>query len=172
MSKSLNSLQLQAAELVARGATESEIASICGKSRSWVQALKRRADFLAAVDDALHKAKEIITEQTERVIISDLEQFRIQFRHAANLLYASSTAYLEKLKQRIDTLNIEEISTLRLAQSLKGGADSMLIALQVGQAALGIEDLARSVDELEKIGEKRVNGTNGHRPISAEIEVN
>ena len=163
MPKPLNSLQLQAAELVARGASENEIASICGKSRSWVQALKRRTDFQSAVNESVSKAGEVIREQTKEIIISDLERFQAQFRDAANLLYDTATAYLEKIKERVDTLNAEEISTNRLGQSLKNGGDSLMLALEVGKASLGIDQLLEDIDDLKKIGSKRLEPTNGHQ---------
>lgn len=172
MEKPLNSLQLQAAELIARGASEHEVIALCGKSRSWIQALKRREDFQAAVQAAIGKAQEAITEQTKEAITSDLEQFRNQFKEAANLLYNSATTYLKKLQQRIESLDTEEISASRLAQSLKHGADSLVVALEVGKAALGIDELSEQVDELAKISHKGHEPTNGHQSISSRVEVN
>ncbi|MDF5718302.1 MAG: helix-turn-helix domain containing protein [Rhizonema sp. NSF051] len=45
MTHTLTELESKAAQLASRGFTESQIASACGKSRSWVQRLKRREDF-------------------------------------------------------------------------------------------------------------------------------
>lgn len=172
MQKPLNSRQLEAAELIARGASEGEVIALCGKSRSWIQALKRREDFQAAVEAAISKAQEVIAEQTKEAITSDLEQFRNQFKEAANLLYNSSTTYLKKIQQRVELLDTEEISASRLAQSLKHGADSLVVALEVGKAALGIDELSEQIDELAKISRKGHEPTNGHQSISSRIEVN
>ncbi len=45
MNQKLTDIESKAAQLASKGFTESQIASACGKSRSWVQRLKRREDF-------------------------------------------------------------------------------------------------------------------------------
>lgn len=65
MPKPLNSLHLQAAALLAEGKTESEVAVACGKSRSWVQELKRREDFQAAVEEN-RKKKEVHKQELQQ----------------------------------------------------------------------------------------------------------
>jgi len=63
--KPLNSIHLQAASLIAEGRTESEVAAACSKSRSWVQELKRREDFQAAIEEA-RKKKEVDKKELQQ----------------------------------------------------------------------------------------------------------
>jgi hypothetical protein len=63
--KPLNSIHLRAASLIAEGKTESEVAAACGKSRSWVQELKRREDFQAAIEEA-RKKKEVHKKELQQ----------------------------------------------------------------------------------------------------------
>lgn len=65
MPKPLNSIHLRAASLIAEGKTESEVAAACGKSRSWVQELKRREDFQAAIEEA-RKKKEVHKKELQQ----------------------------------------------------------------------------------------------------------
>lgn len=172
MAKELNSLQLQASELIARGIGEAEIANVCGKSRSWVQALKRREDFQQAVEIAKQRVNDLIVQETKKAIVSDLEQFRNRFNDAATLLYDAATKYLEKVTKKIDELEVQEISTSRLSQSLKSGADTLVIALEINKAALGLDELMKQIDDIQKLNPTGINSTNGHKSISAGFEAN
>jgi len=48
--KALSPMEIQAAFLVAQGCKEREIYTSCGKTRGWLQTLKRRDDFKAEVE--------------------------------------------------------------------------------------------------------------------------
>ncbi len=172
VAKKLNSLQLQAAELIARGVGESEVANVCGKSRSWVQGLKRREDFQQAVESSKQRVTEVIVEETKKAIINDLEQFRNRFNDAATLLYDVAIKYLNKVNQRVDELKIEEISPSRLSQCLKSGADTLVIALEINKAALGLDELMKEVDDIQKLNQTSINTTNGYKSIGAGFEAN
>lgn len=50
--KALSNQALRAASLLATGASEQQVAEQIGKSRSWVQSLKRRDDFKLALEGA------------------------------------------------------------------------------------------------------------------------
>lgn len=172
MSKKLNSLHLQAAELIARGIGEADVAKACGKSRSWVQALKRREEFQQAVEDAKNRAVEVISREAEKAIASDLDQFRERFNYAANLLYSSATKYLEKLHQKIEDLAQDDISPFRLSQSLKNGADALVISLELQKSALGVDELISEVDDIKKISQISFKSVNGNQSINTRFEAN
>lgn len=172
MTKELNSLQLQAVELIVRGVGEVEIANLCGKSRSWVQGLKRRKEFQQAVEAAKQRVTQVIVEETKKAIVSDLEQFRTRFNDAATLLYDAATKYLNKVNKKIDELQTEEISPSRLSQSLKSGADVLVIALEVNKAALGLDELINEIDGIQKLSQTSLNSANGYKPISTGFETN
>lgn len=168
----LNSLQLEAAELLARGKGEVEVANACGKSRSWVQGLKRRDDFQLAVEAARNRASQAIADESRKAIVNDLAQFRVRFATASDLLYESATKYLEKINQRIDELCIDEISPMRLSQALKSGADVLVVALEVHKAALGLDEVIQEVDEIKKISQSSFNSISGYQSTSNGIEAN
>ncbi len=172
MAKPLNSLQLQAAELIARGASEGEVVAACGKSRSWVQALKRREDFQKAVADAKERAKQVIETHSEKSLTQDLETFRKRFVQAADLLYESATLYLEKMKERIDLDDVTDLPPSRIAQSLKLGAESLNLALELGQKALGLDEIINTIHDFKEISPNGSKATNGHKSISTRSEVN
>ncbi len=172
MAKEFNSLQLQAAELLACGLSEVEIAKACGKSRSWVQGLKRREDFQQAVEAAKQRLGQVIVQETKKAIVTDLEQFRNRFSNAANLLYDAATKYLEKVNQKVDELKTEDISASRLPQALKSGADVLVIALEINKAALGLDELMKEVDDIQKLNQTSINPTNGHKSIGTGFEAN
>lgn len=172
MAKELNSLQLQAVELIARGIGEAEIANLCGKSRSWVQGLKRREDFQQAVEVAKQRINEVIVEETKKAIVNDLEQFRTRFNDAATLLYGATTKYLEKVNLKIDEIKIEEISPSRLPHFLKSGADTLLIALEVNKAALGLDEVMKEINDIQKLSQTGINPTNGYKSIGTGFEAN
>jgi len=64
--KPLTSLQLQAVSLIADGQTETQVATACKKSRSWVQELKRREDFQVAIKEA-QRNKESLKQGLQEV---------------------------------------------------------------------------------------------------------
>lgn len=172
MAKKLNSLHIKAAELIARGTGEADVASSCGKSRSWVQALKRREEFQQAVEDAKDRAIEVIAREAEKAIASDLDQFRERFNAAANLLYSSATKYLEKLHEKIENLSQDDISPSRLSQSLKNGADTLVLSLEIQKAALGIDELLTEVDDIKKISQINFKSADGNKPVITRFETN
>ena len=178
MAKALNSLQLQAAELIASGASESEVAAVCRKSRSWVQTLKRREDFQVVVTNAKERAKQIIESHSEKSLTQDLETFRKRFAQAADLLYESATLYMQKMKERIVLDDAIELPPSRIAQSLKLGAESLTLALELGQKALGLDEVIdtihtiHSIHDFKEISPNGTKTTNGHKSISTRSEVN
>jgi hypothetical protein len=172
VAKPLNSLQLQAAELIASGASESEVAAVCRKSRSWVQTLKRREDFQVAVTNAKERAKQIIESHSEKSLTQDLETFRKRFAQAADLLYESAALYLEKMKERIELDDAIDLPPSRIAQSLKLGAESLNLALDLGQKALGLDEIIDTIHDFKEISPNGSKATNGHKSISTRSEVN
>ena len=176
MPKPLSPIELKAAELMSAGLTESQIAEACGKSRSWVQRLKRRADFQEVVGHSSREisqaVRQVIVEDVRKSLTEDLEEFRRRYSQASTLIYELATAYLIKLKERIQNLDSLEISEARIPQSLKSVSESLMLAFEANRALLGIDELIEDVQSLKEISAKRLESTNGHQSDSSGIKVN
>jgi hypothetical protein len=114
VSKPLTSLQLQAASLIANGQTETQVATACKKSRSWIQDLKRREDFQAAVKEA-QKNKEsfkqglqqLQKEVFQKKVSEDLEDWRSRQKHLREQEWEISQKLLLKAQEMLE-FSIEE----------------------------------------------------------------
>ena len=114
MSKPLTSLQLQAACLIADGQTEIQVATACKKSRSWIQDLKRREDFQAAVKEAQRKKnslkeglQQVQKEVFKKKISEDLEDWKARQQQLREQEWEISQKLLLKAQEMLE-ISIEE----------------------------------------------------------------
>lgn len=170
--KPLNAEQLKAAEMLARGACETDVATACGKSRSWVQKLKKRDDFHQAIADFQEAVREGVRQHAKDNVIEELENFQSRLQIAGRLLYDTSLLFVEKIKARIESLDSEEISPTRIGQNLKQGSDTLLDALEIGKSVLGLDELSQQLNDITKISSNGHESPNGHKYVSNSIERN
>ncbi|MUH00493.1 hypothetical protein F7734_52790 [Scytonema sp. UIC 10036] len=176
MPKPLTVLESKAAQLISSGFTESQIAEACGKSRSWVQRLKRRPEFQEIVGNSTKEIAQVVTqvvvEDVRKSLTEDLEVFRQRYSSASTLIYELAIAYLNKLKERVENLDSLDISEARIPQSLKSVTESVMLAFEANRALLGIDELIQDVEDIKEINTKRLKSANEHQLNSSGIEVN
>ncbi|MUH01038.1 hypothetical protein F7734_55765 [Scytonema sp. UIC 10036] len=166
----LNTEELKAAELIANGASEQSVAEHFGKSRSWVQRLKRRDDFKEAVEATLEAASKALHQHTEERLTNDLNSFRQRFNESADLIFNTAYVYIQKVEEAINHLSVEDISPARIGSNLKLGAEALALGVELKQAALGIDQVTEQIDELEKLREARRDRTTEQQSPIAEFE--
>lgn len=115
--KPLSAEALRAVSLLASGASEQETAEQIGKSRSWVQSLKRRDDFKLALEDARLGADNAMKKALEQFEILNVEQHLEELRKYNRLHYAEGYKYInlgkkmrEIVEQRIENLDAADLS--------------------------------------------------------------
>lgn len=103
MPKPLNALQTKAVGMIADGKTEAEVAVACGKSRSWVQQLKRRDDVQGSVEETkatIHKTiRSTHLECVEKVTVERTQAF---FSSVHSELQNAAT---DAIRFLVDTMN-------------------------------------------------------------------
>lgn len=176
MSKPLTVLESKAAQLMSSGFTESQVAEACGKSRSWVQRLKRRPEFQEIVGrstkEITQAVAQVVVEDIRKSLTEDLEQFRQRYSSASTLIYELAIAYLAKLKERVDNLDSLDISESRIPQSLKSVTDSVMMVFEANKSLLGIDELIQDVEALREFSTKRLKSVDEHQPNSSGIKIN
>lgn len=168
----LSPKEQQAAELLAKGHTDLETAKSLGVSRSWITRRKKIPEFIAEIESAKERMREVITEHSKKSILDDLEEFRDRFRYASNLVYQVTVTYLEKLKTATELLQDEDINPSKISSSIKQGVESLQISLQIEQAFLGIDELTEQVNDLTQVNNQRQSTPNGNRAINTENYLN
>jgi transcriptional regulator len=149
--KPLTLLQIKAIALLAQGSSEHEVADALGKSRSWVQTVKRHPEYRKIKNTSVDAIAQAVVEQVKQSTINDLEEIRNRFKLASDVIFESAYSYLQKIHARIQSLEAsEDISPQRLAQSLKLGAESIVIALDLSKANAGLDEVIQQIDEIVK----------------------
>lgn len=124
--RSLDTIDLQAAALLAQKKTEREICNSCGKSRSWLQSLKQREDFQQEVERISQElnasTREIIKDSfdknlTEKMNQIDLFAFNCKKVNFKSLLLATET--IKILEKKIVELETEELSLEKITRFLQ-----------------------------------------------------
>ncbi|NEQ65537.1 MAG: helix-turn-helix domain-containing protein [Symploca sp. SIO2D2] len=157
--KPLTPIHHKAAHLIADGATEHQVATLVGRSRSWVQQIKRRDDFQEMVQKLMIEKTQALNQVALDATLEDLESFRERLNQSANLLYTTATVYLEKIQKRIMILEAEDISPQKLGQSLKQGAEALGLALEMSKSATGLDEVLGLVDEIQHFEQIEPSGT-------------
>lgn len=151
----LTTAQLQAAELVARGKTEAQIAAALDVSRACVTKWKDNPEFQLAIQDALDNFKSTIKQVTSNAILADIEDSRKRIVRARTLIYDSATDLMEKLQRRISQFTDEEMELLKpqqVAQALKMTADTLTVAIAIDTTLLGVDRVIKDIEGIKKAG--------------------
>lgn len=146
----LTPLQLQAVALLAQGLSEHEVAEALGKSRSWVQSVKRHPEYKKIKDASTDAVAEAVVQHAKEATLSDLEEIRNRFKLASDLIFESAYGYLEKIRDRIQTLEEEDVSPQRLGGSLKQASETLAIALELSKSAAGLDEVLEQLDAITK----------------------
>ncbi len=149
----LSEQQLKAASMLASGHSEQEVADVTGVAKRTLQRWKKRHDFQLVVEEYRQSVADTIKEETTKLIVDEIRECRDRYRQASKSLYDTSQLYLDKLKQKVELLDIEGIPDSKLGQTLKQIADSMLIAMQLNREFLGIDEIADKLYEIQPISQ-------------------
>lgn len=175
--KPLNELELKAASLLAEGHTEHEVASLCNRSRSWVQALKRRTDFQSVFQKLKENTKSVedtspIQPKVEAIVdvsatpfigkgktkeefSQDIYNFQIRLMNLGNKFLTVSEKLLSLYEQKIDQIDPADISLNRLASDLK----SLSTFSEVGHLYIlevaGLQKIAQVLQKAESRSQKK-----------------
>jgi transposase len=115
--KTLSTEALRAASLLATGASEQQVAEQIGKSRSWVQSLKRRDDFKLALEGARLGADNALKDALQQFKVLNVEEYLEELRKYNRLHYEEGYKYLnlgkkmlEICEQRVANLDPADLS--------------------------------------------------------------
>lgn len=152
--KPLSAEALRAVSLLASGASEQETAEQIGKSRSWVQSLKRRDDFKLALEGARLGADNAVKEALQQFEILNVEQYMEELRKFNKLHYTEGYRYINLGKeilticeQRIANLDPADLSIQGLCNLLKTMQITMNYGSELLIQSLGINKLYRYMEE-------------------------
>jgi hypothetical protein len=159
--QTLNALDLKAAALIAQGKTEKEIFVACGKNRSWIQALKRRADFQKAVEEFRQNLKSVINNSVSSHVEADIEftqeeckkqlrKYREQQQELGFQLVYGGVKLLKLVRNKIDTLTVADISPRDIPNYLKIVSVLFVTGSDMTATSLAVHKLLRIFDEIEK----------------------
>lgn len=157
----LNALDLKAAALIAQGKTEQETFIACNKNRSWIQGLKRRADFQEAVEEVRQNLKSIINNSVSAHVEADIEftqeeckkqlrKYRQQQQELGFELVDGGTKLLKLVRDKINTLTVADISPRDIPNYLKIVSVLFITGSDMTATSLAVQELLRIVDEVRK----------------------
>lgn len=142
--KPLSAEALRAVSLLASGASEHEVAEQIGKSRSWVQTLKRRDDFKLALEGARLGADGAVKEALQQFEVLNVEYYLAELRKYNKLHYDEGYRYIN-LGKKILKICEERVTNLDPAdlsiQGFCGLAKIMQVVFDYGSELLA-ESLA------------------------------
>lgn len=155
--KDSSAVTLKAATLLAQGLTESEVAASCGRSRSWVQSIKRSPDFQQLVEESRVKLGEVIQASAEKYEVTKIEEHHQKienFRQRSEHLGCRFLDIVEKMLNlyeiKLQQAQAEDLSLNRLPSDIKSlGAASEMGRTLLAQA-LGIRELMQVLSQQEE----------------------
>ncbi|MBD2527452.1 hypothetical protein [Nostoc sp. FACHB-133] len=151
--KELDSNDYHVAELVARGATEAEILSVYGKSRSSLQRLKAREDFQLLVQEAKANLKIAIAEvsyvSNREQHLQKLERFRENREKLGMELVKTGLKLLKLINQRLENAEANDLSPNQIPSHLKGVCMAFDSGFNMTAQALGIERMLEIFNQIE-----------------------
>jgi hypothetical protein len=151
--KELDANDFKIAELIARGATEAEILSVYGKSRSSLQRLKAREDFQQLVQQAKSNLKIAIAEAsvtlTKEQHIQKLEQFRQNQEKLGMETIKTGLRLLKLINQRLEIAEASDFSVNQIAPHLKSVCMAFQSGFEMAGNSLGIDRLMMFLEEFE-----------------------
>lgn len=172
MTKNENTLQIKAAQMLASGLPETEVAKACGRSRSWVQQIKRKPDFQELVKELETQRKVITKEEIKEEIKNarteaqpELLEFRQQLVAANRVIFGTGAILLKKIREKAEILEIEDIPASKICHSLKNVAESINLSLEIGKVAVGIDSIMEEINELKEPSLKGYEKSNGYQSV-------
>jgi hypothetical protein len=151
----LTYLEIKAADMYARGAKEPEILEACQRTRNWFRTLKKKETFRKYVNEQIDKYQSQDGATTSRIMKTEVDIFREDFKKASELLYTASLIGINKLIERIELLDISEIRTHDIPKFLDSLNRAVVTSLEVRQASLGLNQLLEYADDFKQIVETR-----------------
>ena len=152
--KALSNEALRAASLLATGASEQQVAEQIGKSRSWVQSLKRRDDFKLALEGARLGADNAVKDALQQFKVLNVEEYLEELRKFNKLHYTEGYRYINLGKEilticekRIAELDPADLSIQGLCNLLKTMQITMNYGSELLTESLGINKLYRYMEE-------------------------
>lgn len=148
MTKELTQLHIQAAQMVAKGVTDTEIAESLGRSRRWIQSQKRLPEFIELVEEFTKTYKQAAIEQNHRNLTEEVRFSRERTRKICNKLFSLCDNLAEKITERLKELDPDDLKASQLSQGIKQLTDSYQSAFHIETESFGLQ---RVIEELEKI---------------------
>ena len=156
--KKLDSNDFQIVELVARGASDTEILRVYGKSRSSLTRLKSRQDFQALVEQSKSNLKTAIVEvsstYTRQQHLEKLEKYRQDGERLGMQLLETSSMLLKLINKRLEITEAGDLSIHQISGYVKGASAAVESGFALSGKALGIErmmEIFNSVESSEDI---------------------
>jgi hypothetical protein len=134
MMKALTEQELLLCAAFARGANEQELMDLSGKSRTTIQRLKRRQEFLDKADEIRQGVASKVTETAILKGTETVAEYLDKVSESSSLLYEISLVFLDKCQKKLEQLDIDEIAPSRLPSSIKSVSDVMNMALTLNRA--------------------------------------
>ncbi|QBQ73043.1 hypothetical protein kac65v162_gp011 [Nodularia phage vB_NspS-kac65v162] len=151
----LELIDLQAADMIARGRSREEVIRHFGKSKGWLEGLFKRQEFVDQVDTCRKNYMASIQQATQQNIFEDIQYSREKTRELRNVLMDLSIEMLGKSHSAITTITddeIEALSPMQKAQFAKMSAEVAEKAISLNDQVLGLAKLQKSMEEIQKLG--------------------
>ncbi len=152
--KPLSTEGLRAVSLLAGGASEQETAEQLGKSRSWVQSLKRRDDFQLALTNARLLGDNTVKEAFQEFQALTKEEYMQELRKFGRVHYDEGYRYINLGKKilticekRMADLDPDNLSIQGLCGLLKATQLTMKFGTDLLNDSLLVEKVCRHVLE-------------------------
>lgn len=118
-------LEIKALGLLAAGMSETEVAQKCGRSRSWVQKLKRNksAEMQSAKDELKIKFKDAVKDELRLNSIRGTAEFLRTLDHISCDLLDALEQYTTKVRGAVEMLNQEDIKPRDIPTALRACGD-------------------------------------------------
>ncbi|MBW4566006.1 MAG: hypothetical protein KME32_34000 [Mojavia pulchra JT2-VF2] len=157
MSENLNEIQLKAADLIARGFTEMDVADMCGKSRAWIQKLKKDEIFQTTVAMFKKQIAESIRKASEESIDNLVTEFRGNSLETSRKLTSLGRKYLALLSDKVETMTPDDIPSKLVPNHLKIVAEVLKISQEIHKEILGIDQLVEELSDIHKMSAIKLN---------------
>lgn len=151
MTKELTQLQIDAAQMVAKGLTDVAIAESLGRSRRWVQSQKQLPEFVELVEEFTENYKQAIIEDNNENLQEILKNSRQRMRRTCEMLFSTCDILVEKLSIRLKDIDPEDLKVNQLPQALKQLTDCYKSAIDIETQSFGIDRIIKELENIRKV---------------------
>lgn len=149
--------QYEIAGLIALGCKTSEIIERIGCTNLTINRYKRDADFHQLISNLRDDLHRFTIEDSKNFLERDIRKFRTAYRATGQKLTIISNTFLDKIHQRIDSLDPDDISPGILPSYVRSVSDLIKIAEECNQRSLGLDKLLDLSDEFSEVVEANRN---------------